>query len=92
MAEETGYHAEVVSKVDTITYEFNELGQHFRKTVHYFLMRLLDEDEKSEPDLQEGEVYENLWLSTDEARRRLTHDESKGLLEKALVIRAVDSV
>ena len=62
------------------------------KTVHYFLMRLLDEDEKPEPDLQEGEVYENLWLSTDEARRRLTHDESKGLLEKALVIRAVDSV
>lgn len=81
--EETGYKVEIVSKVDDTTYEFGEDGQHFRKTVSFFLMRLID-DENLAPNFQEGEEFENLWLTTKEAKVKLTHDQNKKLLEKAV--------
>lgn len=84
--EETGYHTEIFSPLNTTSYEFEEDGKHVNKTVHYFVMTLTDENEIPEPHREQGEVFENQWLSIDDARSRLTHEENKQLLTKALEI------
>lgn len=82
--EETGYHTEIVARLSSSEYEFEEGGKHFRKTVVFYLMRLLDEDETAKPQPESHEVFENLWLDSREAMNRLTHDANKSLLQQAL--------
>lgn len=82
--EETGYHTQVLSPIDTTTYEFDEEGNHYRKTVDYFLMKLVDEDETPTPHREHYEDFENLWIPLEEAKTKLTHEINRSLLKKAI--------
>lgn len=86
--EETGYQAEIIAPIDSIAYEFDEQQQHFRKTVHFYLMRLIDENDIPEPQLESHEIFETRWLKIQDAIDILTHDVNKALLKKALEIKA----
>ena len=81
--EETGYRARIQQDLGSLTYDFDAVdGKRYRKTVSYFLMTLADSDEPVK-NLQEGEDFENEWLSFDEAIERLTFDDTKTIIEKA---------
>lgn len=82
--EETGYHVEVVDELGSNTYEFEEFGKRYRKTVHYFLMKLVDEKEIPQPNLQPGEEFEAVWLPINQALEKLTHQENKVILSRAV--------
>lgn len=75
------------SSTGEILYGFDEDdGKHYKKTVYHFLLELIDENEEPAPARQEEENFENVWLTVEEALRRLTHDDSKDLLKKAVVL------
>ena len=85
--EETGYRAKIKAPLGEISYEFDEDdGKHYKKTVYHFLLELIDENEEPAPDRQEEENFENVWLTAEEALERLTHDDSKDLLKKAVAV------
>ena len=88
--EETGYHVDIKAPLGEVSYEFNEDdGKRYRKTVYHFLFELVDENEQPNPnreDHENEEGIENLWLTKEEALTRLTHDESKDTLQKALAV------
>ena len=81
--EETGYNVEIVEFLDESTFEFDDKGEHFEKTVTYYLMRLTD-DEEPRPDLQPGEDFVNLWVSVERAYELLTFDDAKQILRLAV--------
>lgn len=82
--EETGYEVRIVSALPQISYEFDlEDGNHYHKTVNFFVMELANNDEPT-PKREAQETFENLWLPFDEALRLLTFDDSRELLRKAL--------
>lgn len=82
--EETGYNVEILDFLGDCTYEFDwKDGNRYQKTVSYYLMQLADL-EKPQPNLQEGEDFENLWTPLDEAYDILTFDDSKEILKLAL--------
>ena len=87
IAEETGYRVRIKVPLGKVSYEFDEDdGNRYRKTVHYYLFELIDENEQPKPnreDHENDEGIENLWLSFDDAVTRLTHNESKEKLQKA---------
>lgn len=82
--EETGYHVEILSPLDNHSYEFEEDGRHIRKTVHYYLMKLVDENEVPEPQFESHENFENKWIITNDAMDLLTHEANKALLKRAV--------
>ncbi len=82
--EETGYDVEIIDDLGTITYEFDWTdGHHYVKTVTFYLMQLAN-DNPPQPNLQAGEDFENNWLSINEARIALTHDDSREILQRAM--------
>jgi 8-oxo-dGTP pyrophosphatase MutT (NUDIX family) len=82
--EETGYHTKVVAPINSWTYEFDENSKHYRKTVDYYLMELID-DATPTPERETGEDFENLWLDFDSAHTKLTFGDAKGALKIALI-------
>ncbi len=84
--EETGYHAKIIAPIGQTSYEFDENGNHYRKTVYQFLLELIDQNERPTPRREEHEVFENLWLTENEAFERLTHEDSRNTLKKALAV------
>jgi hypothetical protein len=75
----------------SLSYEFDENGKHYAKTVYYYLMELLDTTARPTPEREEGEDFVNLWLSISKAFDMLTHQGSKDLLNKALQIINLES-
>jgi NAD-specific glutamate dehydrogenase len=65
-------------------YEFDEDGKHFHKTIYQYLFELVDKNKQPTPHREEGEDFENLWLSFDEAFNELTHENSKNILRTAI--------
>lgn len=85
--EETGYKTVIKVPLGSITYEFDEDdGKHYRKTVYHYLLELEDPALDPMPNRMDGEDFENVWLTPEEAVNQLTHDDSKDLLAKALAI------
>lgn len=86
--EETGYHVKIVAPLGEVSYEFDEDdGKRYRKTVYHYLFELIDKNEQPKPnreDHENEEGIENLWLTFGDAQERLTHDESKEKLQKAV--------
>ena len=81
--EETGYNAQIIDLLDTLSFEFtNKDGNHLHKTVTYYHMRLTD-DKDPEPNLQPGEDFVNVWAPIDEAYQLLTYDDAKQILKLA---------
>lgn len=86
--EETGYRARIVADLGGSTYDFvsERDGRHYRKTVFYFLMELID-DNPPVANLQGEEDFEYHWLMVDEALEQLTFDDAKEMLRRALSCR-----
>ena len=84
--EETGYKVRLEQSLDCVTFEFDwDDGNHYRKSVYYFLMSLVNNDQPT-PNRESNEDFENLWLSPEEASAMLTHDDSKEVLRRAMRI------
>ena len=87
ISEETGYHVRIKAPLGRVSDEFNEDDRkRYKKTIHYYLFELIDENEQPKPnreDHENDEGIENLWLSFDDTLERLTHNESKEKLQKA---------
>lgn len=83
MLEETGYNVAVTHPLgnNTFTFQWKD-GKTYQKTVHYFLMKRVDDAEPT-PNRQENEDFDNLWLSYDEAIQQLTHDDMRDAVKKA---------
>jgi 8-oxo-dGTP pyrophosphatase MutT (NUDIX family)/2'-5' RNA ligase len=84
--EETGYKAKIKGSLGTEYYEYDEDGKHFGKTVHHFLMELIDKNLEPTPHREAGENFENLWLPINETFKALTFQASRDTLEKAIKI------
>lgn len=81
--EETGYGTKIVSKIDSINFDFEKNGEMRNKTVTCFRLELLN-DSDPQPSLQEGEDFENIWVTPNEAVSLLTYDEERDVLKKAI--------
>jgi 8-oxo-dGTP pyrophosphatase MutT (NUDIX family) len=84
--EETGYKTRIVAPIGTQSYEFNQRGSHYAKTVTYFLLELIDPSLSPTPEREPGENFENLWLNLNQALMMLTHEGSKQILKNAMKI------
>jgi 8-oxo-dGTP pyrophosphatase MutT (NUDIX family) len=82
--EETGYDGEIIDELGNVVYEFDWTdGNHYMKTVTFYLMRLANEDDPVK-NLQAGEDFENYWLDINRAEEFLSHDDSKEVFRRAL--------
>lgn len=80
VAEETGLEVRIVAPVGAIEYFFTQDGQRVHKTVHYFLM----EPVGGSLDDHDHEFDEVRWMSIDEARRLMSFDTERQIVEEAL--------
>jgi 8-oxo-dGTP pyrophosphatase MutT (NUDIX family) len=78
--EETGLDVRIVRPLGTIEYWFALPRQRVHKTVHFFLMEPLGGD-VSRHDHEYDEVR---WVPAEEARRLLTFDTYREMLDRAL--------
>jgi len=82
--EETGYDTEILAELGDVVYEFDwEDGNHYRKTVTFYLMQLANENNPVK-NLQAGEDFENYWVNINDAKEILSHDDSKEMFDRAL--------
>jgi 8-oxo-dGTP pyrophosphatase MutT (NUDIX family) len=83
--EETGLEVAIVAPIGVIDYWFAVPGERVHKVVHFFLMRAHGGD-VSKHDHEYDHVR---WVSIDEARRLLSYDTYREILDRALeVVRA----
>jgi 8-oxo-dGTP pyrophosphatase MutT (NUDIX family) len=80
VAEETGLTVRIVAPVGAIEYFFTEQGRRIHKTVHYFLM----EATGGSIDAHDHEFDEVRWMPLDEARRLMTFETERQIVEEAL--------
>ena len=80
VSEETGLEVEIVRPIGQIEYWFAVPGQRVHKVVHFFLMRAVGGD-VSRHDHEYDEVR---WMPVDEARRLLSYDTYRDMLDRAL--------
>ena len=81
--EETGYDTKIISKIGSINFDFEKDGEIRNKTVTCFKLELLN-DFDPKPNLQEGEDFENIWVTPNEAVSLLTYDEEREVVKKAI--------
>lgn len=79
--EETGYHVRITAPLSEVVYEFtDDDGTHYTKKVYLYLLERIDENEPPAPRHEAHEIDEGmeaLWLPAREARKRLTHADSR---------------
>lgn len=85
--EEGGVVAEIVGKVGYSKYVYTFGGEKIFKVVTYFLMKYVSGDPKD----HDWEVEEAGWYEPEEALRKLTFNQDKDLLKKALEMKGVSS-
>ena len=78
--EETGLEVEIVRPIGQIEYWFAVPGERVHKVVQFFLMRALGGD-VSRHDHEYDEVR---WVPVSEARRLLSYDTYRDMLDRAL--------
>ena len=78
--EETGLDVEIVRTIGTMEYWFAVPGERVHKIVHFFLMRPLGGD-VSRHDREYDDVR---WVPASEARRMLTYDTYRDMLDRAV--------
>lgn len=78
--EETGIEAEIIERIDDITYWFVSAaeGARYRKTVHFYLMRATGGD----PSRHDHEVEEVRFVPIDEAPRLATYPTDRKVLNR----------
>lgn len=80
VAEETGLEVKILRTVGPIEYFFTQDGQRIHKTVHYFLMKPTG----GSLDQHDHEFDEVAWMSIDEARRLMSFETERQIVEEAL--------
>ncbi len=78
--EETGLDVRILQPLGDMTYSFAATGERVHKIVHFFLM----EQTGGDPSLHDEEYDEVRWVSVPEARRMLTFDTYRDVLDRAL--------
>lgn len=78
--EETGLDVKIVRPLGEMTYSFAASGERIHKIVHFFLM----EPTGGDPSLHDAEYDEVRWVTVPEARRMLTFDTYRDVLDRAL--------
>jgi 8-oxo-dGTP pyrophosphatase MutT (NUDIX family) len=82
VAEETGLEVRILAPVGAIEYFFTQGGERIHKTVHYFLMEALG----GSLDAHDHEFDEVRWMPIDEARRLMTYETERQIVEEALPV------
>lgn len=80
VAEETGLEVRILAPVGAIDYFFTQSGERIHKTVHYFLM----EATGGNLSAHDHEFDEVRWMPIDEARRLMTFETERQIVEEAL--------
>lgn len=80
VSEETGLAVEILRPIGQIEYWFAVPGQRVHKIVHFFLMRAVGGDIAR----HDHEYDEVRWVTADEARRLLTYDTYRDMLDRAI--------
>lgn len=78
--EETGLEVRILRPLGPMTYSFAARGERVYKTVHFFLMEATGGD----TSLHDAEYDEVRWVTIPEARRMLTFDTYRDVLDRAL--------
>ena len=78
--EETGLDVRILRPIGEMTYSFAAAGERVHKVVHFFLM----EPTGGDPSLHDAEYDEVRWVAVPEARRMLTFDTYRAVLDRAL--------
>ena len=78
--EETGLEVRILRPLGLMTYSFAARGERVHKTVHFFLMEATGGD----ISLHDAEYDEVRWVTVPEARRMLTFDTYRAVLDRAL--------
>ncbi|HEX6061590.1 MAG TPA: NUDIX hydrolase [Candidatus Limnocylindria bacterium] len=78
--EETGLDVRIVRPLGEMTYSFVAGGERIHKVVHFFLMEPVGGD----PSLHDAEYDEVRWVTIPDARRMLTFDTYRDVLDRAL--------
>ena len=78
--EETGLDVEIVAPIGVIDYWFAVPGERVHKFVHFFLMEPVGGDVAA----HDHEYDHVRWVSIDDARRLLTYDTYREILDRAL--------
>lgn len=82
--EETGYRTNILQPLGDVTFEFDwSDGKHYKKTVYSYLLELADNNGPT-PHREAHEDYDNMWMTIDEAKTRLTYGTDKELLGRAI--------
>jgi 8-oxo-dGTP pyrophosphatase MutT (NUDIX family) len=82
VAEETGLEVRILDPVGAIEYFFTQDGERIHKTVHYFLMEVTG----GSLDAHDHEFDEVRWVPIDEARRLMTYETERQIVEEALPV------
>jgi 8-oxo-dGTP pyrophosphatase MutT (NUDIX family) len=80
--EETGLDVRITAPIGTMSYSFAASGERVHKTVHFFLMEPVGGD----VSLHDAEYDEVRWVGVPEARRMLTFDTYRDVLDRALAV------
>ena len=78
--EESGLEVEILQPLGSIDYWFAIRGERVHKIVHFFLMRAQGGD----VSLHDHEYDEVRWVPVSEARRLLTYDTYRHMLDRAV--------
>ena len=78
--EETGLDVRILRPIGPMTYSFAASGERVHKVVHFFLMEATGGD----PSLHDAEYDEVRWVGVPQARRMLTFDTYREVLDRAL--------
>lgn len=82
--EETGYKTNILQPLGDVTFEFVwGDGKRYKKTIYSYLLELANSSEPT-PEREDHEDYENAWMTIDDAKKQLTHDTDKELLQRAI--------
>ncbi len=82
VAEETGLDVRILAPVGAIEYFFSQGGERIHKTVHYFLMEAIG----GSLEAHDHEFDEVRWMPVDEARRLMTFETERQIVEEALPV------
>ena len=79
--EETGLKVKIVAPIGTTDYWFAAPGERVHKIAHFFLM----EPTGGDVSAHDHEYDEVRWVSEDEARRLLSFDTYRDILDRAMI-------
>lgn len=82
--EETGYaDLAIVADLGEQVVEYDYAGRHYRRTEHYFLMRLVGEGQQPRPPGDQAQ-FRPLWVDLAEAEAALTYADEQDVVRRAI--------